>query len=439
MHSNEENVETKLQRIAEKAKSDSRCQFTSLFHLMNVELLKGCFEGLRNKAASGIDGVTKEQYAIQLEENLYQLVDRLHRMAYIPQPVVRVNIPKPGSDKMRPLGIPALEDKIVQAGLSKILQAIYEQDFIEDSQGFRPNRSCHDALRALSQTVENQPINHIVEADIKGFFDNVDQDQLMTFLGHRIADKRILRYIKRFLKAGIQEEGIFRASERGTPQGGVISPLLANIYLHYTLDIWFTRGFIKTCTGTARLIRYADDFVVCFQTEADAKRFRVEMEERLNQFGLEIAPEKTQRIEFGVFAIKRAKVRGEKAATFDFLGFTHYCSRSRNGKRFRMKRKTISKRFSAKLKVYKEWLKSNRTLSTPEILKATVRKLRGHYGYYGVTDNSKGISAYFYEVKGILYKWLNRRGKKGCYSWEKFAKLLARFPLPTPRIVVNLF
>jgi len=406
---------------------------------MNVELLKECFEGLRNNAASGIDGITKEQYAEQLEENLYQLVGRLHRMAYIPQPVVRVNIPKPGSDKMRPLGIPALEDKIVQAGLSRILQAIYEQDFIEDSQGFRPNRSCHDALRALSQTVENQPINHIVEADIKGFFDNVDQDQLMTFLSHRIADPRILRYIKRFLKAGIQEEGIFRASERGTPQGGVISPLLANIYLHYTLDSWFTKRFIKTCTGTARLIRYADDFVVCFQTEADARRFRLEMEERLNQFGLEIAPEKTQRIEFGVFAIKRAKARGEKAATFDFLGFTHYCSRSRNGKRFRMKRKTISKRFSAKLKVYKKWLKSNRTLSTPEILKATARKLRGHYGYYGVTDNSKGVSAYFYEVKGMLYKWLNRRGKKGCYSWEKFARLLARYPLPTPRIVINLF
>ena len=439
MHSNEENVETKLQRIAEKARSDSRFQFTSLFHLMNVELLMGCFEGLRSNAASGIDGITKEQYGEQLEENLTQLVDRLHRMAYIPQAVVRVNIPKPGSDKLRPLGIPALEDKIVQAGLSRILQAVYEQDFIEDSYGFRPNRGCHDALRALSQSVENQPINHIVEADIKGFFDNVDQNQLMTFLSHRIADPRILRYIKRFLKAGIQEDGLFRASERGTPQGGVISPLLANIYLHYTLDNWFSKRFMKTCTGEARLIRYADDFVVCFQIEADAKRFRIEMEERLNQFGLEIAPEKTQRIEFGVFAIKRAKARGEKAATFDFLGFTHYCSKTRNGKRFRMKRKTISKRFSAKLKIYKEWLRSNRTLSTPEILKKTARKLRGHYGYYGVTDNSKGISAYFYEVKGILCKWLNRRGKKGCYSWEKFARLLARYPLPSPRIVVNLF
>ena len=439
MLSNVESVETKLQRIAEKAKSDPDCKFTSLFHLMNEELLLGCFEQLRKNAASGIDGVTKEQYAEQLPENLRQLVDRLHRMAYIPQPVLRIYIPKSGSDKMRPLGIPALEDKLVQAGLVKILQAIYEQDFIDDSYGFRPGRGCHDALRMLSQAVEKQPVNYIVEADIRGFFDNVDQDQLMAFLAHRIADKRILRYIKRFLKAGIQEEGVFRASDRGTPQGGVISPILANIYLHYSLDLWFTRKFAKTCSGTARMIRYADDFVVCFQSEVDAKRFRLAMEERLNQFGLEIAPEKTQCIEFGVFAIKRAKARGEKAATFDFLGFTHYCSHSRNGKRFRMKRKTIGKRFTAKLKAYKEWLKSNRTLTTPEIIQKTVSKLRGHYGYYGVTDNSKGISAYFYEVRRILYKWLNRRGKRGCYSWEKFAKLLARYPLPTPRIMVNLF
>jgi group II intron reverse transcriptase/maturase len=437
--SNVDNVETKLQRIAEKAKSDPDCKFTSLFHLMNEELLLGCFEQLRKNAASGIDGVTKDQYAEQLPENLRQLVDRLHRMAYIPQPVQRVYIPKAGSDKMRPLGIPALEDKLVQAGLVKILQVIYEQDFIGDSYGFRPGRGCHDALRALSQTVENQSVNHIVEADIRGFFDNVDQDQLMKFLEHCIADKRVLRHIKRFLKAGIQEDGVFRASERGTPQGGVISPLLANIYLHYSLDLWVTRKFAKTCGGTVRLIRYADDFVVCFQLEADAKRFRTAMEERLNQFGLEIAPEKTQCIEFGRWAIKRAKARGERAAAFDFLGFTHYCSRSRNGKRFRMKRKTISKRLTAKLMAYKAWLKKNRILSTPEILKKTAMKLRGHYGYYGVTDNSKGIGAYFYEVTRILFKWLNRRGKRKCYNWEKFDQLLARYPLPTPRIMVKLF
>jgi len=227
--SNGENVETKLRRIAEKASSTSKFQFTSLFHLMNEEMLLGCFEQLRRNAASGIDGVTKEQYAEHLADNLHQLVDRLHRMAYIPQPVLRIYIPKPGSDKMRPLGIPALEDKLVQAGLVKILRTIYEQDFIDDSYGFRPGRGCHDALRALNETVHNQQVNYIVEADIRGFFDNVDQDQLMAFLAHRIADKRMLRYIKRFLIAGIQEDGIFRASDRGTPQGGVITPLTQKI------------------------------------------------------------------------------------------------------------------------------------------------------------------------------------------------------------------
>ncbi len=439
MHSNEEPVETKLRRIATKASSDSNYRFTSLFHLMTEELLLGCFERLRSNAASGIDGMTKEEYAYNLEENLHDLVVRLHRMAYIPQPVERIYIPKPGSAKKRPLGLPALEDKIVQAGLVRILQAIYEQDFIEDSYGFRPRRSCHDALRSLSQTVESGLTHHIVEADIKGFFDNVDQDQLMTFLSHRIADKRILRYIKRFLIAGIQEDGAYRASDRGVPQGGVASPLLANIYLHYTLDLWVTRKFIKSCIGKARLIRYADDFVVCFQNEADAKRFRLELERRLSQFGLEVAPEKTQCLEFGPFARKRAKAKGIKASTFDFLGFTHYCGQTRKGNRFRMKRKTISKRLAAKLRLYKDWLKKNRTLTTPEILYKTMQKLRGHFGYYGVTDNIHGINAYYYAVKGILYKWLNRRGKQGCYSWEKFAKLLARYPLPSPRIKVSLF
>jgi len=439
VHRNEESVETKLRRIAKKADSDANFRFTSLFHLMTEELLWGCFERLRNNAASGIDGVTKEQYAENLVENLHDLVGRLHRMAYIPQPVTRVYIPKPGSAKKRPLGIPALEDKLVQAGLVRILQAVYEQDFIEDSHGFRPERSCHSALRALSQTVESGLIHHIVEADIRGFFDNVDQDQLMEFLAHRIGDKRILRYIKRFLKAGIQEDGVYRASERGTPQGGVASPLLANIYLHYTLDLWFTRRYLKSCEGVARLIRYADDFVVCFQRETDAKRFRIELEQRLKQFGLEVAPEKTRCLEFGPYARRRAKAKGIKADTFDFLGFTHYCGHTRKGKRFRMKRKTISKRLTAKLRIYKDWLKKNRTLPTSEILRLTAVKLKGHYGYYGVTDNSKGINAYYYAVKGILYKWLNRRGKKGCYNWEKFARLLARYPLPAPRIKVNLF
>jgi len=436
--SNEENVTTKLQRIAERASRDKHCQFTSLFHLVNKELLLECFMLLRNNAASGIDNITKEEYSVKLGSNLDDLVERLHQMAYRPQPVLRVYIPKSGSHKLRPLGIPALEDKLVQACLVKILEKIYEQDFISDSYGFRPKRGCHDALRALSLTVEGKPIHYIVEADIKGFFDNVDQDQLMAFLGHRVADKRILRYIKRFLKAGIQEDGQHKASERGVPQGGVISPLLANIYLHYTLDLWFEKKVKSSCRGYARLIRYADDYVACFQDEFDANRFMQEMEQRLKKFHLEVAPEKTKQLEFGVFAQLKAKSRGKRAETFDFLGFTHYCSRSRNGKRFRMKRKTISKRFTAKLVAYKEWLQGSRTLPTAHILEKTAAKLRGHIAYYGVTDNSKSLNSFIYQVRRTLFKWLNRRGKRGCYTWEKFTKLLTLFPLPNARIMVNL-
>jgi group II intron reverse transcriptase/maturase len=404
---------------------------------MDRELLRGCFWELKDNRASGVDQVTKEQYEERLMENLDDLIGRLHRMAYRPQPVLRVYIPKPGSGKKRPLGIPALEDKLVQAGMSKILQAIYEQDFIEDSYGFRPKRSCHDALRTLSQTIERRGTQYVVEADIKGFFDNVDQDQLMAFLGHRIADKRMLRYIKRFLKAGIQEDGVYRASDKGTPQGGVISPLLANIYLHYTLDLWFQRRFHKTCAGIARLIRYADDFVVCFKHEADAQRFHREMEQRLKAFGLEVAPEKTKWLEFGPLARKRAKEKGKrKAETFDFLGFTHFCTTSRSGKMFQVGRKSITKRISAKLMLYKQWLRDNRALPTAKIMKTTARKLRGHYAYYGVTGNFKSISNFAYEIQRILYKWLDRRGRRGSMNFAKFCLLRIRFALPAPRIMV---
>jgi len=432
-------VATKLQRIAEKARSDSGCRFTSLFHLMNMEMLRECFRGLRKDAAAGIDKVTKGEYAEHLEENLAALVEKLHRMSYIPQPVRRVRIPKAGSNKKRPLGIPAIEDKLVQAGLARILTAIYEQDFIDDSYGFRPGRSCHDALRALSGEVEGGRIHHIVDADIKGFFDNVDHEWLMQFLDHRIADKRVLRYVKRFLKAGVMEDGAVSSSDRGTPQGGLISPILANIYLHYSLDLWFTRVFQKTCNGQSRIIRYADDFVVCFQYETDAIRFRRELDVRLARFGLEISPEKTKIIGFGPFAENKAKRGGGKAATFDFLGFTHYCGRSRNGRYFRMKRITSRKKFTAKIRMFKDWLKANRVLPTRELMDKVASKLRGHFAYYGVTDNSKGISRFYHEIRRLLFKWLNRRGKRGCMNWEKFKIFLKKFPLPCPRITVNLF
>jgi group II intron reverse transcriptase/maturase len=434
-----EPVATKLRRIAEKARTEPSFKFTSLYHLMNEELLRECFQRLNKDAAAGIDKVTKERYAENLDANLSELIERLHRMAYIPQPVRRKYIPKPGSAKQRPLGIPCFEDKLVQAGMVRILEAVYEQDFIGDSYGFRPGRSCHKALRALSETVESKPVNHIVEADIKGFFDHVNQEWLMKFLAHRVGDNRIQRMVKRFLKAGVAEDGTITVSDAGTPQGGVISPLLANIYLHYALDLWFEKVVRKKCTGFARMIRYADDFVVCFQYKTDAEKFRRELGIRLGRYGLEVEPTKTRVMEFGKFAVQNAETKGERPATFDFLGFTHYCGRSQNGKWFRMKRKTAKKRFTVKLKTFKEWLKKARTLKTAELWETAKAKLRGHYAYYGVSDNVKGVSRFAREATKLLFKWLNRRGKRGCLSWAKFNLMLERFPLPEPRITVNMF
>ena len=428
VHGSGEPVETKLHRIAEKARKEPDFKFSSLYHLMNEELLRGCFKRLRKDAAAGIDKMTKDMYAENLDVNLSDLIGRLHRMAYIPQPVRRTYIPKPGSAKQRPLGIPCFEDKLVEAGLVRILESVYEQDFREDSYGFRPQRSCHDALKALSETVEHKPISYIVEADIKGFFDNVNQEWLMKFLAHRVEDKRIQRMVKRFLKAGVAEDGSVAVSDAGTPQGGVISPLLANVYLHYALDLWFEKVYRKSCTGMARLIRYADDFVVCFQYKPEAERFRVELSERLGKFGLEVEPTKTKVMEFGRFAVQNAKRRGERAETFDFLGFTHYCGTKRDGKGFRMKRVTARKKFTAKLKIFKEWLKKARTLKTKELWETAKAKLRGHYNYYGVSDNLRGIARFGREVEKLLFKWLNRRGKKNCLSGEKFEAMLKRYP-----------
>lgn len=261
----------------------------------------------------------------------------------------------------------------------------------------------------------------------------------MKFLAHRIEDKRIQRMVKRFLRAGVAEDGSVMISDEGTPQGGVISPLLANIYLHYALDLWFAKVFRKSCTGYTRLIRYADDFVVCFQSLQDAVRFREELGKRLAKFGLEVEPTKTKVMAFGRFAVQNAKQSGERVETFDFLGLTHYCGTKKDGKGFRMKRVTARKKITAKLKGFKEWLKRARILPTKELWQITKAKLRGHYNYYGVTDNLRGIVRFGEEVKKLLFKWLKRRGKKNCLNWERFKVMLRRFPLPKPRIVVRMF
>jgi group II intron reverse transcriptase/maturase len=434
-----ETVETKLLRIAAKARKEREFKFNSLYHLMNEELLLECFKRLDGNKAAGIDEVTKKEYAESLEANTKELVDRLHRMAYRPQPVRRVYIPKPGSTKQRPLGIPSLEDKLVQSALARILGAIYEEEFVEGSYGFRPGRSCHDALRALTQAVEEEGTNYIAEADIKGFFDNVSHDWLMRMLEQRIEDKRVLRMVKRFLKSGVMEGGKMIDSEEGVPQGGSISPILANVYLHYALDIWFERVYLKSCRGRARLIRFADDFVVSFVNREDAMKFPVVLGERLKKFDLEVEPTKTKVLEFGRDAERNARARGRKPETFDFLGFTHYCSRSRDGKRFRMKRVTARKKFRAKLAATKEWLKRVRTKPTQWIMQKVGLKLRGHYQYYGVTDNYPGIARFYHEVKKLVRKWLNRRSQRRSYEWAEFEKLLKIFPLPRPRVLVSLY
>jgi RNA-directed DNA polymerase len=286
----------------------------------------------------------------------------------------------------------------------------------------------------LSREVEGGPINHIVEADIKGFFDHVNQDWLVKFLGHRIKDTRIVRMIQRFLKAGISEDGEIRASEEGTPQGGVISPTLANIYLHYVLDLWFEKVYRKQCQGRARQIRFVDDFVVCFQYWEEAEKFRTELEARLGRFGLEVEPTKTKVLAFGRWAEPNAKARGKKPETFDFLGFTHYCSRSRDGKRFRMKRLTSRKKFRVKVAGFKTWVKGARTQRISEIWQTAGRKLQGHYNYYGVTDNFTGIKRYYEAVKRLLVKWLRRRSQRRRLDWAKFNRMLTRYPLPKPYI-----
>lgn len=431
-------METKLTRIAEKAKRDPGLKFTTLVHLINEETLMAAHKSMPKRKAPGIDGVSKAEYEEDLEANIKDLVARMKRQAYKPQAARRTYIPKPGSSKMRPLGIPAYEDKLVQAVMARILNAIYEQDFLDCSYGFRPNRNCHDALKALNAIIENRPINYIVDADIKGFFDNVDHSWLMECLKLRIADPNMIRLIVRFLKAGIIEAGVSYDTSQGTPQGGVVSPILANIYLHYVLDLWFYRIVRKHCKGEAHIVRYADDFACCFQYKEDAQKFYAALQNRLKKFNLEIAEDKSRIIKFGRQAEFEGRKGGKKPGTFDFLGFTHYCSRSRKGK-FRVKRKTSSKKYRASILRCKEWLKKCRNMPAPYIMWLIKPKLLGNYRYYGITDNAPMLYKFLCEVEKLLFKWLNRRSQRKSFEWDKFKLFLKKYPLPTPRIYVNIY
>jgi group II intron reverse transcriptase/maturase len=432
-------METKLLRIAELAKSDPKMKFTSLVHLLNKQTLTQCHHELPNRKATGINGTTKEQYGENLEENIEELVSRLKSKSYRPVPVRRMYIPKLNSNKKRPLGIPEHEDKIVQKGITKILNTIYENDFLDCSFGFRPNRSCHDALKILNFYIEKRSVNYVVDVDIKGFFDNVDHKWMMEFLKLRIADPNLLRIIGRFLKGGYMEEGKKYTTDNGTPQGGVISPVLANVYLHYALDLWFEKKVKKQCKGQAYIVRYADDFVCCFQYQSEAREFFQSLKCRLKKFNLEIAEDKTKIIPFGRFAEKDAKQKGNsKPATFDFLGFTHYCSKSKQGK-FRVKRKSSRKKVQGKLKESKEWLKKNRNKDIHMIMDRFRRSLIGYYNYYCITDNLLNVSNFKCKIEDLLFKWLNRRSQRKSFTWDKFRLFLDKYPLPSPRIKVNIY
>lgn len=431
-------METQLKRIAQVAKDKPNEQFTSLMHLINKKTLMQCHKEMPANKASGVDRTTKEMYEENLESNVEDLISRMKRQAYKPQPARRVYIQKDGSDKKRPLGIPTYEDKLVQAALAKIINAIYEQDFCECSFGFRPKRSCHDALKLLNKIVNKDCIHYVVDTDIKGFFDNVDHEWVKKFVEHRIKDANINRLIARMLKAGIMEAGIRYDTPQGTPQGGVVSPILANIYLHYVLDIWFEKIVRKQSKGSVYMVRYADDSVFCFQYKEDADKFYESLILRLAKFNLEIAKEKTKIIKLEEDKDDNDNDDNKGGHSFDFLGFTHYIGIDRYGKT-RIMRKTSKKKYKASLKRCKEWIRTNRTLPAKLFMKKITMKIQGHCNYYGVTDNSRALSNYIYECRKLIFKWLNRRSQRRSFSWDKYELFLKKYPLPKARIKVNMF
>jgi RNA-directed DNA polymerase len=432
-------VATDLTRIGEKARKEPGLVFTSLYHhIYDVDNLRACYGTLGAKKATGVDGVTKEGYGKNLEGNLQELSERLKRMGYRPGPKRRVYIAKPGSEKGRPLGISALEDKIVEEATRRTLEPIYEAVFEDSSYGYRPGRSPHQCLDALGRTIQQKKIGYVVEADIKGFFDEVNHEWMIRFLRHRIGDERVIRLIIRMLKGGIMEDGLVQATEKGTPQGSILSPLLSNIYLHYVLDLWFSRRVSKASRGEAYYFRFADDFVACFQYREDAERFRQSLKERLKEFGLAVAEEKTRCIEFGRFARESATKRGEKPKEFTFLGFTHYCGKTREGY-FKVKRRTSRKKLGQSLSKFTQWAKKARhVLRKGEMLREARIRVMGHLGYYAITDNLVRCDTYVYRAMRILCKWLNRKSQRKAYTWEGFKQALAWVDWPQARLRKDL-
>lgn len=428
---------TKLARIAQLSKENPDMVFTSIGHLINKELLMECHKTMDGKKAVGIDGVTKEDYGRNLEENLDKLVGRLKQKSYKPQPARRVEIPK-DNGKTRPLSIYCYEDKLVQEALKRVLEAVFEPHFYDEMWGFRPNRGCHKAIQSLNVMLEKRPTSYVLDADIKGFFDHINHDWAVRFIESRIKDPNIIRLVRRMLKGGILEDYRYEKTEEGSGQGSVCSPIIANIYMHYVLVWWFKEKMQPRFRGYSGLTVYADDFVVVFQYKDDAERFYEHLKKRMEHFGMALEENKTRLIEFGRFAEERCAKKGRKPQTFTFLGFTHYCSHGRNGK-FRVKRKTSKKKFAKKCKEVHRIIRDMRTRRLAVIIKKMNQILVGYYHYYGITDNIDSLRNFRRQMRKSLFKWLNRRSQKKSYTWEQFDDMLRTYPLAEPKIYVSVY
>jgi len=427
------NSSTKLAQIAELARKHPERVFSSLHHVIDVALLREAFRLTRKDAAAGVDGQSAEEYGRDLEKNLASLLTRFRKGTYYAPPVKRVHIPK-GDGRTRPIGIPTFEDKVLQRAVAKVLEAIYEQDFHPGSYGFRPGRSAHDALQAVWDATMRIGGGWVLEVDIRAFFDTLNHSALRGFLDKRVSDGVLRRAIDKWLKAGVLESGVLTHPEEGTPQGGVVSPILANVYLHEVLDVWFEREVKPRLHGDATVIRYADDFVIVFEWEADARRMMEVLPKRFGKYGLALHPEKTKLLKF-----TRPRPTGGRdddddgPKSFDFLGLTHHWRRSRKGTMI-VRQKTMRQRFTRGLMRLRAWCRQHRHAPIAWQHKLLAMKLRGHYNYYGLTGNYESLSRFADEVKRVWHKWLARRSQRANSDWEHFQRILRRYPLPRPRV-----
>ncbi len=429
-------TQTKLNRIAWLSKQDPNKEYECLMHLFNKESLLECFHSLDGSKAVGVDGMTKSQYADNLEENIELLLANMKNMAYHPGPIREVLIEKEGKPgATRPLGISQFEDKIVQKMMQRVLESIYEPIFLKCSYGFRPGRGCHDAIKDLQNHLHEHYIQIVIDIDLKNFFGTINHDLLENILREKIKDPKLMRYIIRMFKAGVLSEGDLRVSDEGVAQGSICSPILSNIFAHYVLDMWIQEDIQPRCKGKVQIFRYADDVVICCQYEEDAVRLREVIPKRLERFNLQLNEEKTKMVNFD----KEKAIKGIIQGTFEFLGFKFYYGKSRLG-RIVPKLKTKPKAINSKLKKVNLWFKEIRNqMSLKEIWKTFCAKLRGHVQYYGVSHNIKAVEKFLYESMKIAFKWLNRRSQRKSFTWEKFEKFLEKNPLPQARIIHRLF